>query len=81
MAIQSVRLITAHQRSCWKVMFLYVSMSPHVTITYDALDLTVQGSTPATPQWTPDMAPPGNNSKPLLVIKLSLNSIQIGSSS
>ena len=83
MAIESVRLITAHQRSCWKVMFPYVSISPHVTITYDTLDLTVQGSIPTLPLWTPDMESPGDNSKPLVVIKLSLNSVfcQIGSSS
>ena len=64
-------------------MFPYVSISPHVTIAYDALDLTVQGSTPTIPLWTPYMGSPGNNSKPLVVIKLSLNSIfcQIGSSS
>ena len=39
--------LTVRQRSCGKIMFLVVSVCPwgvsHVTITYDALDLTVQG--------------------------------------
>ena len=41
-------IITARQRSCRKVMFSLVSVclftgGPHMTITHDALDLTVQG--------------------------------------
>ena len=46
----TITLISARQRSCGKVMFSVVcvchSICPqgsHVTITYDALDLTVQG--------------------------------------
>ena len=47
--IRTNRLITVHQRSCWKVMFSQVSVchsvqreGVHVTITYDAFDLTEQ---------------------------------------
>ena len=45
-------VFTACQRSCWKVMFLVMCVcqcvcpqrGPHITITYDTLDLIVLGS-------------------------------------
>ena len=53
-------LVTARHRSCGKVMFSLVSVhmirgDPHVSITHDALDLTVHGPQP--PPWTSDPTP------------------------
>ena len=44
------------QQSCGKAMLVSVHRgSPHVTITHDALDLTVLRPLPQAPTWTSDM--------------------------
>ena len=56
------RIITAHQRSFVKIMFLVMSVCPqgesHVNITHDALRITVQGPLPPSPsQGHPALGP------------------------
>ena len=45
-------IFTAHKLSCGKVMFSQASVhgGVHVTINHDALELTVQGPTPSSPE-------------------------------